>query len=180
MLSHLFGGVIFYGLLLLGDPGAMAFTTTPFPQSAFVDLRENASFREIELIVDANGVAQVMTDKERFSHGLDDLNQRVAHRKTRAIELDVTDMFRPFLPRSVRIGEAIDGFESLGLHPTRDKGASHIYFTYFSVPYDRLAAEGRTHFLPGDKLIISYTTASPELDAEITELKVALLNDSFL
>ena len=112
---------------------------------------------KVELIVDDSNVAQSATIMEKFDRGLDELNRKMPDRRVSAIELDVTETIRPFLPASAKIGGVIDSFESLGLHPTRDKGASHIYFTYFSIPFGRLAAGGRSHFLPGDKLVISYT-----------------------
>lgn len=165
---------------LAGDHSAMAFMTEPVSQVDSIDVQKHSNVGEIELIVDNSDADQAKMNEEKFNQGLNEVNRSMPRRTTSSLELDVTEMFRAFLPKCVKIEDAIIDLQRLGLIPQRDKGGDHTYFTYFSVPYDRLSGQARTNFMPGDRLVINYTAASPGVDAEILELTATLLNDRFL
>lgn len=131
------------------------------------------------LVADAGPGGPVKIVKE-FRQGLFELDKTMPARPTRGVQLNVTEELRPFLPKCETVQNAIDMFAALGLSAHRDKNADRRYFTYAYVEFDLLSTQGGTHFQPGDRLVINYSSESPAGDAKIVSFKASLLNDSSL
>ncbi|HEX5471321.1 MAG TPA: hypothetical protein VFW73_05520 [Lacipirellulaceae bacterium] len=143
-------------------------------------MTKNEKSEEINLAANAAGSAQVNpANVERFNRGLDELNRKMRPRPARPIQWDVTELLGPFLPNCVTVGDFVRAYKSLGFNPRQDKVGKR-YYIYIRVEYDRLSAQGRTHFLPGDWLVINYEAGGPGEEAPLTEFKATLLNDSVL
>jgi hypothetical protein len=88
----------------------------------------------------------------------------------------VTDAFADF-NRFTLTTPYVAMFESLGI-PAGHEWANQRQYVYFEVTYFQLLAMGYVGFLPGDKLVVQFTTASPR-SPEILSFKVAVLSTLF-
>lgn len=173
-------GFIILSTSLACDASVRAFAAEPSSQVGVGEMEKDRGPGRKTLIADAEEEARVRAKVvERFTRGLDELDQKMPRRPVSILELDVTELFRPFLPDNAKVKDAVRTFNDLGLSLRQDKNGDHTY-TYVYVEHDRLAAQGRTHFLPGDRLVINYTAGSASADAEIIRFRVTLLNQGRL
>jgi hypothetical protein len=172
-------GFIILSTYLACDAGALAFAAEPPSQAGAGDMPKNRNPDRKTLITDEE-VARIQVNAEKFDRLLGQLDQKIPARTLmNGIFLDVTEIFRSVVPASENIQDAIIFFEGLGVHPFRTSN-NKKYYVVFNILYDRLVAQNRTHFKPGDVLGIRYTVSGPEGDAKIESLNVVLMNDRTL
>jgi hypothetical protein len=178
--SSLLACIAASGIAVSYNANAQRFVVNQSSRAEIDEMQNSHDSGRATLIANAENGTRAKADiVERFNRALDELNQTMAPRPNRGLELNVTERLRPFFGDTAKVQDALDAFERLGLSPHRDKANERLYFTYAHVDYGRLVEGGREHFLPGDRLVFGYSSASPEGNAVITKFTASLLNDSF-
>lgn len=99
--------------------------------------------------------------------------------ETHSTNLEGTEIFNNFLPKSNRIKDHLAFFQDVHAEAIRIfiNRENHIYFSFLD---DRLRALGGTHFVRGDVLVISYVTTDLSDEAVILSRHTTFGNGSFL
>lgn len=176
---ELLTAALLLSLSFVRDQSASAGFSRSSEQVRSANLRRERQLDGVVTIADTESALRVKANVEKFNRCLEQLDRQLAQRKHPGIQLDVTELFKPALPESRKIADAIRFFHDVDLSPFRASN-NEKNFVVFELPGDRLVDLDHVRFLSGDRLVISFTTASSNVDAEILSFRVVLQNDASL